>query len=542
MCGADPGDESYSGSQANILGGGPAHDSRSPLIEPSRSSTAQQAQRITSTAPGIPEASRRPAFMPAAREGSSVQAWVPRRRNWASFDALDDLPDLSGHQQAGAGKPSNGLPATRQPELAACQVSGHCSEALRPLTSSLRNVAPVSKDDRSALGTAQPRSDGAHTAASPVQGKLQCDDSLSSAQHSPSRRKQPDMSGPAKSGLPPGAVLSSEVPQRIKQAVCNAQAVPCASADSWAAIGREHQLQPTTAAATLGPRWKPFAAPRLAGKATGGEPPCVGEGAAHAARGMGSQGRPSGLQPAADGGMRQQDLARTACPGRMEAQHSRSSSTREQQPLDFKVTKDTVQRDAACTVDRSTNSDPVISDSWADSGSSEHNDVGHPRDVCTEQQVSSAARQHMLLRQEAGEQSSREGWRGQPGASPGRAARECTSVGVPGMGSAAQEGGAGQPTTRKRLKRLYDAPASLDADADTGSGHSTEVRKTWHARGSALQEALSPHRLAPDLTCMQVSGTLSQPLLRWKGPHLQAVSEVPADDALTSASSPKPVL
>lgn len=44
------------------------------------------------------------------------QAWVPRKRNLASFDALDDLPDLSSHQQPQAAKQGTAPQDEPQPE------------------------------------------------------------------------------------------------------------------------------------------------------------------------------------------------------------------------------------------------------------------------------------------------------------------------------------------------------------------------------------------------------------------------------------------
>ena len=179
--------------------------------------------------------------------------------------------------------------------------------------------------------------------------------------------------------------------------------------------------------------------------------------------------------------MRRPDLAGTACSGRNEAQHLGSSSVPEQQALDAEVTEDTMQRDASCAGNRSTDREPVISDSWEDSDSSKHNDVGHVQDVSSEQQVSMADRQHTLLSQETGEDSSHAGLHRQQSASQGHTAQESAKAGASGLGLQAQEGGSGQLTGRKRLKRLYNAPISLDANADTGSGNSTEVRRLWHA-------------------------------------------------------------
>ena len=281
-----------------MVRGRSAHDPTGLLNGPSASSTAQQAQRSTGACPGIPQASGRPAFAPASRKVSALQAWVPRARNWASFDALDDLPDLSGHQQAEAGKPSGHPPAPRQHELAGYQPSQPCSEALYPLTSSLSNVVPSSRGDRPAHGTAKDGAGSAHTAAFAAQGRLQCDDSHSSALQSSSRKRQPDVSESAKPVSPLGAIISSKLPQCTRQASdrgrCNAYAVPCASAKSWAAKGQEHQQQPAAAAATVGPCRKPFAAPRPIGKAREGDASSAGEGPAHAAPGPDSQGRPSG--------------------------------------------------------------------------------------------------------------------------------------------------------------------------------------------------------------------------------------------------------
>ena len=158
-----------------------------------------------------------------------------------------------------------------------------------------------------------------------------------------------------------------------------------------------------------------------------------------------------------------------------------------------------------------------MSDSWGDSDSSEHSKVSHPHDDSSEPQGSRAARLHMPLNQETGEHSSRAGWRTQQKAAQDQAAQGSAQAGAPGRGLVALEGASGQTTHRRRLKRLYNAPASLDADADTGSGHSTEVRRISHAQCSSVQEALCLHELVPDLTYMQVSGTLSEPLLRWRG-------------------------
>lgn len=540
--GAQHGDESHNDSQANAAGGGPAHDWTGPLNKASGSSTAQQAQRSTGTAPGIPEASGHPAFMPAVRKGSTVQAWVPRRRNWASFDALDDLPDLSGHRQPETGKPSRDSSATRQPDLADCQPSERCSEALRPLKSSLSNVAPVSRDDRPEHGTAQSGSGLANTAASPAQRRLQCDGSPRSAPQFPCRLAQRGISDPAKPESPSGAFTGAKLPQCTTQASdtpnCNAHAVPCASIEACALVGQGHHLQLATAAASVGPCRKPFAAPRLVGKAREGDSSSAGEDAAHAAQGSGSQGRPSALQQAAEGDKRQQNLARTACQGRSEAQHFRSSSVQEQQALDAEASKNAMQRDASCAVNCSTDQEPVISDSWADSASSEHNEGSHLQELCSEQQVSRAAQQHMLLSQETHEQNSRDGGHRQQGASPGRVAQESAKVGASGMGLAAQEGGSGQLTTRKRLKRLYNAPSSLNAHADSGSGHSTEVCRIRHAQCSILQGLPCTHDLVPRLIHMRSGSTLSEPLLRQKEPDLQRVYDWPIDDVLACLSSP----
>ena len=501
--GAQPHDGYHTAIQVDTLKGGLAHDPTVLLNKSSGSNTAQQAQRPTSTTPGIPKALGRPAFAPAAREGSALQAWVPRRRNWASFDALDDLPDLSGHQQAEAGKPCRDLSATRQVQLAGCQRSEDCFKALCPLTSSNSNIAPVSRDDRPGLGTAQCGGGSAHT---PGQGRLHCDDSHSSAPQSPSRSNQPDMSKSAKPGFPLGALVGSKLPQCMMQASDTARrsalAVSCASAEPWAAGGREHQQQPAAAAGTIGPRWKLFAAPRLVSKATGGNASCAGKGVAHEAQRAGSQGRPSGLQLAAEGNKRQPDLARMACHGRNEAQQLGSSSVREQQALGAEVTDNTMQGDAPCAGDRGTDREPMISDSWADSDSSEHNEASHPQSDPSEQQVSRAAQQHMLSSQETGELSSGAECHRQQSTAQGRAAQESAKAGVSGMGLLAQEGGSGQVTGRKRLKRLYNAPVALDGDADTGSGHSTEVCRIWHAQCSALQETLCVHELVPDLICI----------------------------------------
>ena len=179
--------------------------------------------------------------------------------------------------------------------------------------------------------------------------------------------------------------------------------------------------------------------------------------------------------------MRRPDLARLARRGRNEAQRLGSSSIPEQQALDADVTEDTMQRDALCAGNRSTDQEPLISDSWGDSDSSEHDDAGHLQDVSSVQHASRAACQHMLLSQETGEDSSHAGLHRQQSASQGHMAHESGKAGASGMGLAAQEGGSGQLTGRKRLKRLYNAPVSLDADADTGSGNSTEVRRIWHA-------------------------------------------------------------
>ena len=289
--GAQPTEKPHNNTQANRAGGGPAQNLTGLLHQPTGSSTAQRAQRSTGTAPGILEAMGRPAFAPAARKGSATQAWVPRRRNLASFDALDDLPDLSGHQQAKAGKPSRDPPVARQPDLAGCQPSQHCSEALRPLKSSLNSVAPSSRDDHSAPGGAQDIIAFAQTAASTALGRLQYGDSHSSALQPPSKWEQPDMSESAKPGSPSGASMGSKLPQCTMEASdrakCNVHAVPCASAAMWAVRGREHQLQPAT---MTRPHWKPFAAPRPAGKPGGGEPSSAVEAPAHAAQGLGSQG------------------------------------------------------------------------------------------------------------------------------------------------------------------------------------------------------------------------------------------------------------
>ena len=484
--GAQPVDESHSNSQADTVQGRTAHDPTGLLNWPNASSTAQQAQRSTGTCPGISETSGRPAFAPAARKGSALQAWVPRARNWASFDALDDLPDLSGYQQAEARKLRRDPPAPRQPELADCQPSEQCSEALRPLTSSLSNVAPSSRGDRPALGTAKDGAGSAHTATFAAHGRLQCDVSHSSALQCSSRESQPDVPISAKPVPPLGALIGSELPQCTRQAsdraTCNAHAVPCASTKWWAAKGQEHQQQPSAAAAaTVGTCRKPFAVPRPIGKAREGDASKAGEEPAQAAQGLGSQGRPSGLQPAAEDDMRPPELARTACRGRDGAQHLGSSSIREEQALDAEVTKNTTQRDASCAGNRSTDQEPVISDSWEDSSSSEHNDAGHLQDTSSEQRVNRAASQHTLLSQRTGEHSSDAEPHRQQSASQGHTAKESAKAGASGMGLAAQEGGSGQLTGRKRLKRLYNAPVSLNADADTGSGNSTEVRRIWHA-------------------------------------------------------------
>ena len=170
--GAQPVDESHSNSQADMVRGRSAPDPTGLLNGPSASSTAQAgAAPAQAPVPASLEASGRPIFAPAARKGSALQAWVPRARNWASFDALDDLPDLSGHQQAEAGKRSRHPTAPRQPELADYQPAQPCSEALCPLTSSLSNVAPSSRGDRPALGTAKGEAGSAQIAAIRCAGK-----------------------------------------------------------------------------------------------------------------------------------------------------------------------------------------------------------------------------------------------------------------------------------------------------------------------------------------------------------------------------------
>ena len=210
----------------------------------------------------------------------------------------------------------------------------------------------------------------------------------------------------------------------------------------------------------------------------------------------------------------------------------------EQQALDAEASKNAMQRDASCAVNCSTDQEPVISDSWADSASSEHNEGSHLQELCSEQQVSRAAQQHMLLSQETHEQNSRDGGHRQQGASPGRVAQESAKVGASGMGLAAQEGGSGQLTTRKRLKRLYNAPSSLNAHADSGSGHSTEVCRIRHAQCSILQGLPCTHDLVPRLIHMRSGSTLSEPLLRQKEPDLQRVYDWPIDDVLACLSSP----
>ena len=123
----------------------------------------------------------------------------------------------------------------------------------------------------------------------------------------------------------------------------------------------------------------------------------------------------------------------------------------------------------------------MISDSWEDSSSSEHNDAGHLQEASSEQRVPRAASQHTLLSQETGEHSSDAEPHRQQRALQGYTAQESAKAGASGNGLAAQEGGSGQLTGRKRLKRLYNAPISLDANAGTGSGNSTEVRRLWQA-------------------------------------------------------------
>ena len=269
--------------------------------------------------------------------------------------------------------------------------------------------------------------------------------------------------------------------QASDRAVSNAHAAPCAKVGPTAAGGRGRSVQPTTVAATVGPCCKPFAAPRPVSKARGFDPSSLGKGPAHAAQESDSQGRPSGLQPAAEDNMRQLDRAGTVCRGRNELQQLGSSSTREQQALAAEITENAMQRDASSAGTCRTDREPVISDSWEDSDSNEHNDVSHLQGVSSEQQVSRAASQHMLLSQETGEDSSHAGSQRQQCASHCNTAQESAKPGASGKGLAAQEGGSGELTGRKRLKRLYNAPISLDASADTGSGNSTEVRRTWRA-------------------------------------------------------------